>query len=112
MTIKATNWNDTIKEMSSWKNNNSVWKIIGKLCLAATVYHIWMERNGRLFSDNKRSADTLFKIIIDEIRMRLMSIKAKRANVVIQVEQGWDGQFQTQNSGMVVKYTEWNEKDE
>ena len=48
---------------------------IRKLCLAASVYHIWRERNIRLHDQLTRPASVVLQIIRDSIRGRLLTIR-------------------------------------
>ncbi|GJT14854.1 RNA-directed DNA polymerase, eukaryota, reverse transcriptase zinc-binding domain protein [Tanacetum coccineum] len=50
----ASNWKEIIKDMNDYKNHNHIWNILGKLCLAATVYFVWQEKNCRLFNNEIR----------------------------------------------------------
>lgn len=45
--------------------------LLFKLVLAAGVYHIWMERNSRVFGGRPRSSDDVFSGINDNIRLRV-----------------------------------------
>ena len=81
-----SSWEETVNKMSLYNNSKSIWEIIRKLCLGATIYFIWQERNGRLFSDNRRSAEALFSIISDEVRAKLVSITVKQNASVIKAE--------------------------
>jgi hypothetical protein len=44
---------------------NSIDGVVGRLLLAASVYHIWKERNQRLSSCHTRSPESLYDSIID-----------------------------------------------
>lgn len=46
---RAGNWDSWVNELSCLQNNTSIWNVIKKLCFAASVYHIWQERNCRIF---------------------------------------------------------------
>ncbi|GJX09286.1 RNA-directed DNA polymerase, eukaryota, reverse transcriptase zinc-binding domain protein [Tanacetum coccineum] len=63
--LKEDNWGNILEEMSKDKSQGSIWGVIRKLCLAASVYFIWHERNRRLFNNYKRDEDELFKIICE-----------------------------------------------
>ena len=49
--------------------------IMRKLCLAATIYFIWQERNNRYHEGNFRDANFVSRTIVDLIRCRLVSAK-------------------------------------
>ncbi|GKB12041.1 RNA-directed DNA polymerase, eukaryota, reverse transcriptase zinc-binding domain protein [Tanacetum coccineum] len=98
MRMTTNNWNDTVMEMSKWKNKRSVWGIIKNLCVAAAVYYIWQERNKRIFGSSVRSVDDLFKVMIDDIRNRLVSITVKQSSAVQSAEEQWSVTFAKENA--------------
>ena len=67
--------------------------MIKKLCLAATVYYIWQERNSRLFTGQKRSAEEMFKTICDEVKAKMVSIKVKQNSNATNAETIWNVKF-------------------
>ncbi|PWA56270.1 glucose-inhibited division family A protein [Artemisia annua] len=48
-----------------------------RLVFGAAVYYIWQERNFRLFQKNYRSEETVFKVIVDIVRHKLLGLKIK-----------------------------------
>ncbi|PWA46795.1 Leucine-rich repeat-containing protein [Artemisia annua] len=62
----ASNWNNHVGEMSNIQGHNSIWNVIRKICFAATVYHLWQERNQREFVQEERDGDTLIQRIREE----------------------------------------------
>ncbi|KAK4384422.1 putative ribonuclease H protein [Sesamum angolense] len=42
--------------------------------LAAIVYHIWHERNRRVFQHSMRPSSTIARIVVDEMRQKIISI--------------------------------------
>ncbi|GJZ89918.1 hypothetical protein Tco_0661845, partial [Tanacetum coccineum] len=56
-------WDDIIQVMGSLKNNNSVWSIVRRISLGATVYFIWNERNSRVFKGEKRKTEDIVVLI-------------------------------------------------
>ncbi|KAK4383815.1 hypothetical protein Sango_3116600 [Sesamum angolense] len=42
--------------------------------LAAIVYHIWQERNRRVFQQSMRPSSTIARIVVDEMRQKIISI--------------------------------------
>ncbi|GJS14913.1 reverse transcriptase domain-containing protein [Tanacetum coccineum] len=89
----AINWEEIIKDMSNYKSQNNVWNIIRKLCLGATVYYVWQERNGRLFKNECRDSKVIERLIFDDVRSRLMSLRANRSNAVRNAEEEWEINF-------------------
>ncbi|KAK3184878.1 hypothetical protein Dsin_032164 [Dipteronia sinensis] len=69
--------NDEIREESThWRGNSST-IVANKLCLGVTVYHIWRERNCRIFEGTQKTTSVVALSIIDTIRCRLSSINLK-----------------------------------
>ena len=64
--------------------------ITRRLCLAESVYMVWNERNKRLFKDERRSVEALFKCFCDTIKMRLATLKMKYSKAVSDTEKVWD----------------------
>ena len=54
-------WDQIISSIANLPANNTIWSVIQRLVLGASVYYIWQERNVRLFSSFGRSEDVLFK---------------------------------------------------
>ncbi|GJV71895.1 RNA-directed DNA polymerase, eukaryota, reverse transcriptase zinc-binding domain protein [Tanacetum coccineum] len=71
------------------KANNTLWSIIQRLIFGAAVYFIWQERNFRLFRCEERSADKVFDIIMDTVRLRLLGLKIKRSPEVDKAATIW-----------------------
>ncbi|GJU10211.1 RNA-directed DNA polymerase, eukaryota, reverse transcriptase zinc-binding domain protein [Tanacetum coccineum] len=94
----ATNWADIIKDMTLNKNQNNIWCIIGKLCLAATVYNVWHERNCRIFKNECRDKEVITKLIVDDVRSRLMTLKTRKSNAVNVAAKDWEVATQIDNS--------------
>ncbi|GJT12708.1 RNA-directed DNA polymerase, eukaryota, reverse transcriptase zinc-binding domain protein [Tanacetum coccineum] len=67
------------------QNGKSLNSIVRRLCLAASVYFIWQERNSRIFRDEKRKVKVLFKALCDTIKLRLYSLKVKATKDVINI---------------------------
>ncbi|XP_035834035.1 uncharacterized protein LOC118482599 [Helianthus annuus] len=82
-------WQEFIVFAEKMKKGKSIWDIIRRLVVAACVYFIWLERNGRLFRDNSRSPQQLFVRICEEVRMRLVGLKLKRSSNVLEAAEVW-----------------------
>ncbi|GJY52321.1 reverse transcriptase zinc-binding domain-containing protein [Tanacetum coccineum] len=87
---RSYKWFEIVEEMSRTFNGNSINSIIRRLCLAASVYLIWQERNYRIFREERRSHVELTKAIIDVVRMRLLNLKFKRSDAVIKAQVRWN----------------------
>ena len=74
MSHRPGNWIEIIKEFQSSLKRKSIENFIKKMALAASVYHIWNERNKRLFGKQRNSVDVTVKIIMDDIRLKIFSL--------------------------------------
>ena len=63
--------------------------VVRRLILAASVYNVWKERNGRLFRDAKRSSDEVFKNIVDTMKNRLVELIVKESCDVRKMQSKW-----------------------
>ncbi|GJW65681.1 RNA-directed DNA polymerase, eukaryota, reverse transcriptase zinc-binding domain protein [Tanacetum coccineum] len=50
---------------------NKIWNVVRSLAIAATMYHIWTERNNRLFQNIERDGKCVMNAIIDDVRLKL-----------------------------------------
>ena len=57
--------------------------------LGAAVYYVCQERNNRLFDRGTREVDTLVHIIVETVKMRMMSFHVKESMAVLAVERIW-----------------------
>ncbi|GJX74081.1 hypothetical protein Tco_0312676 [Tanacetum coccineum] len=64
--------------------------IIRRLAFAASIYIIWQERNGKVFRNNKRSCDDLFKTTVEMIKNKLSGIIVKDSAAVKEIKVKWD----------------------
>lgn len=66
--FRGVTWDDTIAFLSSrtgWQSNFQ--KDLVLFGFAAAVYHIWRERNTRIFSHTNKDNNTILKEILDNI---------------------------------------------
>ncbi|KAL0327823.1 UNVERIFIED_CONTAM: hypothetical protein Sangu_1860300 [Sesamum angustifolium] len=56
-----------------WKGRRIV-QAAYRALLSAIVYHIWRERNQRVFQHSERPSSTIARIAVAEIRQKLLSI--------------------------------------
>ncbi|PWA82378.1 Phytosulfokine [Artemisia annua] len=78
----------------------SIWSIIQRLVIGATVYSLWIERNNRLFHRSARSADDISSSIRDLVRLRLLSLKIKKSKQSLEAASLW--KFQKMDSWLLV----------
>ena len=71
----AIPWESRICQMVGICSGKSLSSSIKKLCLAATIYSIWNERNKRFHDGSLREAKMVTWDIIELVRYRLMSSK-------------------------------------
>ncbi|GKD17424.1 hypothetical protein Tco_1206582, partial [Tanacetum coccineum] len=60
-----------------------------RLCLADTVYHLWIERNTRLFHQQEKSSINILKQIFGSVSSKLMTLRVKSSSAVKEVEVKW-----------------------
>ncbi|KAK3184855.1 hypothetical protein Dsin_032141 [Dipteronia sinensis] len=56
--------------------------VANKLCLGVAVYHIWRERNCRIFEGTQKTSLVVARSIIDTIRCRLSSFNLKNHPII------------------------------
>ncbi|GKB91388.1 RNA-directed DNA polymerase, eukaryota, reverse transcriptase zinc-binding domain protein [Tanacetum coccineum] len=95
---RSYKWFEIVEEMSRTFNGNSINSIIRRLCLVASVYLIWQERNYRIFREEIRSPEELTKAIIDVVRMRLLNLKLMRSDAVIKAQVRWNVKLRIDNT--------------
>ena len=88
-----------IDYISSRPISKSIWSIIQRLVLVASVYYIWIERNTRIFQKKLRSVDEICSIIRDYVRLRLLSLKIKSSKQTLEAAGIWN--FHVMPSNMV-----------
>ncbi|KAJ6379680.1 hypothetical protein OIU76_016349 [Salix suchowensis] len=67
-------WNSLVEWTSKrFKNTNSTSNVIGALLFAATIYHIWQERNKRIFQNHASQASIVGDEILGQIREHLIN---------------------------------------
>ncbi|CAH1444098.1 unnamed protein product [Lactuca virosa] len=65
---KPGNWFEIIQELQCSLKVRSIDSFIKKIALAASIYHIWNERNKRLFGRERNSVENVVKNIIEDIK--------------------------------------------
>ncbi|GJY79475.1 hypothetical protein Tco_0485276, partial [Tanacetum coccineum] len=68
----------------------SIRSVVAKLVVAACSYHIWQERNSRLFSNQKRSHVQVTDRIKSSIRLKLLSCVVKKLKDAMMFKRLWD----------------------
>ncbi|XP_024981022.1 uncharacterized protein LOC112517884 [Cynara cardunculus var. scolymus] len=83
-------WADIIGMFQQVTKGKTLWSIIRRLVLAATVYHLWQERNNRIFKSKRRSHIAVGKTITDDVRSRLLSLSFKSSLNVDRARLVWN----------------------
>nr|GEU53458.1 RNA-directed DNA polymerase, eukaryota, reverse transcriptase zinc-binding domain protein [Tanacetum cinerariifolium] len=74
-------------------NGNSINSIIRRLSFAASVYLLRQKRNRRIFKDERRSNEELFRIFNETVRLRLMSLNVNDSSAFRKEQEAWDVKF-------------------
>ncbi|GJS82594.1 RNA-directed DNA polymerase, eukaryota, reverse transcriptase zinc-binding domain protein, partial [Tanacetum coccineum] len=69
--------------------NKSIWSILQRLSLGASVYLIWQERNLRTFQNKHRSEEELCDLIKDVVRLRIIGLNLKASRQVFEAADIW-----------------------
>ncbi|GJW90626.1 retrovirus-related pol polyprotein from transposon opus [Tanacetum coccineum] len=56
----------------------TVISILSRIVVAASLYSIWLERNGRLFKKKTSSLDQIIQVILSMVRLKLVTFKFKK----------------------------------
>nr|GEV36329.1 reverse transcriptase zinc-binding domain-containing protein [Tanacetum cinerariifolium] len=86
----SNSWAQIISSMVNMPAKKTIWSVVQRLVLEASVYFIWQERNFRLFRNGERSEDVLFKFIFEFVGYRLMGLKLKTTPDVIKASEVWN----------------------
>ncbi|GKC78298.1 RNA-directed DNA polymerase, eukaryota, reverse transcriptase zinc-binding domain protein [Tanacetum coccineum] len=73
----SVDWKEIVKDLGTMRNGKNISSVIRRICVAACVYMIWQERNYRIFRDEKRTWEILFKMVWETVRMKLMGLTVK-----------------------------------
>ncbi|GJS53257.1 hypothetical protein Tco_0626619, partial [Tanacetum coccineum] len=59
-----------------------IWEDLKDKMDKRAVYHIWKERNSRLFSGEVKDGITVLKIITESVKLQLIGLKVKKSSNV------------------------------
>ena len=82
-------WEMILDELIGLPNRKNIWIIVKKIVYAAVVYFLWQERNLRLFQNVKRKWDVLWKVIEENVKLKLSSLKVVKSHDVETVFNIW-----------------------
>ncbi|GKC42719.1 RNA-directed DNA polymerase, eukaryota, reverse transcriptase zinc-binding domain protein [Tanacetum coccineum] len=83
------NLEDTVERLAARRFKNNIWQIVNKLILSATVYHVWNERNKRIFKNEAKTSKELIDIIKDHVIAMLLGLKVKSSGALVMVAKTW-----------------------
>ncbi|GJU35720.1 RNA-directed DNA polymerase, eukaryota, reverse transcriptase zinc-binding domain protein, partial [Tanacetum coccineum] len=83
-------WSQIKEFMLKRPINKSIWSILQRLLIGASIYFLWQERNIRMFQDKARSVDTLVALIKDTVRLRVMSLSLNDSAQVSEAANLWN----------------------
>ncbi|KAL7161753.1 hypothetical protein ACSBR2_042265 [Camellia fascicularis] len=69
------NWPDIVPLAVKESKNKSLKSVIARLSLLCTIYHIWIERNNRIFNKEMKPEEIVTKSIVQMVRGRLMLVQ-------------------------------------
>ncbi|XP_074365287.1 uncharacterized protein LOC141706422 [Apium graveolens] len=84
------NWGDFIRVAASKWRGRSLHSLINKLVYAAIIYHIWHERNRRIFQNQRKRPWQIVADVEDDIFKKLMGLSVARLPRVQAKLHGWD----------------------
>ncbi|GAV66547.1 hypothetical protein CFOL_v3_10057 [Cephalotus follicularis] len=67
-------WMEEVQWMIEHKKGNKFSEMVRKLALAATIYHIWLERNRRCFNNLFLHAQEIIRKITQEVAWKIYTV--------------------------------------
>ncbi|XP_071740667.1 uncharacterized protein [Rutidosis leptorrhynchoides] len=83
-----------INTLARYPFRNQIWDVINRITVAAVAYHVWQERNNRIFKGKRRNANEVLMIVEDGIRMKLASLMVKNSLQVKRAAEIWGMQVE------------------
>ncbi|GJU96970.1 RNA-directed DNA polymerase, eukaryota, reverse transcriptase zinc-binding domain protein [Tanacetum coccineum] len=65
-------WKVILESMKRLPCKKNIWIVVNKLVFAATIYFLWQEKNIKQFQNVKRTWEELWKIIEENVKMKLL----------------------------------------
>ncbi|GJS11309.1 RNA-directed DNA polymerase, eukaryota, reverse transcriptase zinc-binding domain protein [Tanacetum coccineum] len=87
-----SNWDDFVRSIALF-NKKAIKDIVRRLVFGAMVYYIWQERNKRQFTNERRSAKIIDGVILENVKLRLMSLNVLNSDNVQRVATYWGIHF-------------------
>ncbi|XP_021979653.1 uncharacterized protein LOC110875758 [Helianthus annuus] len=82
-------WEDIMRWLLPKASSRSLNSVIAKLSIKAAAYFVWQERNYRFFNNQLRPPKMLTDIIIDTVKLKLLSFKYKDKPHVRKILDDW-----------------------
>ncbi|XP_071695601.1 uncharacterized protein [Rutidosis leptorrhynchoides] len=86
----SNDWRGLVDMISPQASRNLAQILVSKLCLAATVYTLWQERNVRMFKHVHRTEQQVFEAIVSNTRLKLLTIRFKNSTNVSRMRSMWN----------------------
>ncbi|XP_071712571.1 uncharacterized protein [Rutidosis leptorrhynchoides] len=87
--IRSNDWHGVVDCVTPLASRNLAHVLVSKLCLAATIYDLWLERNNRIFKKVFRTEKQVFDAIFSNVRLQLMTIQFKSSSNVTRIREIW-----------------------
>ncbi|KAL7219398.1 hypothetical protein ACSBR2_012457 [Camellia fascicularis] len=68
-------WPDIVPIVVEESKKKTLKSVITRLALLSTIYHIWVERNKRIFTKEMKPEEIVIKSIVQMVRGKLMSVQ-------------------------------------
>ncbi|XP_028090362.1 uncharacterized protein LOC114290625 [Camellia sinensis] len=82
---QQVSWPETVILVNRESKGKSMKSIITRLSFLSTVYHIWLERNNRVFNKECKPIEVIIKSIVLMVRNRMLSV----SNIPIATGDDW-----------------------
>ncbi|GJX51416.1 putative reverse transcriptase domain-containing protein [Tanacetum coccineum] len=80
---------DIVMHLLPLSHKRTARSIVGRLILAAAAYHVWIERNNRLFKNAKRTPEEIRDMIMVTVRLKLITLRFKNTLSVSRLLEKW-----------------------
>lgn len=71
-------WDNVIEQFANGPCNNTIDSVLARITLATAVYHIWKERNTRIFTGEELDVQVLLNIIVEKIKLPTTMLNCKK----------------------------------
>nr|GEW91685.1 hypothetical protein [Tanacetum cinerariifolium] len=80
---------DIIYSMIDAGIGNNIRSIVRRISFSASIYNIWIKRNGRIFRDVKRSYEDVINKIVDTVKHKIIRLTVKDSPAVRDTKKIW-----------------------